>query len=140
MTTGFAMRGGDAAIESSGNFHSDVRKKGGDELCVAVVQPAGLFLQHTDADLHAGLAQARHAFSVNLRIRVDGGHHHPLNARRYQSVRTGSGSSLVTARFQSHVGSRAVGLRACLLKGHHLSVVAPVKFVKAFAYELVAPN
>ena len=72
MTTGFALRGRDAAIERSGNFHGDVGEEGGDEFCVAIVKPAGLFLQHTRADLHPRRTQAGDAHAVHLRVGVGG--------------------------------------------------------------------
>jgi hypothetical protein len=46
----------------------------------------------------------------------------------------------VAAGFESHIGGRTVGQRACLLKGNNLGVVAPVKLVKAFPYQIVASN
>ncbi len=140
MTTGLVLRGRDAAIERSGNFHGDVGKEGGDEFCVAVVKPAGLFLQHTGADLHPGRTQAGDTFTVHLRVGVGSGHHHPRDPGGYQRVRAGSGSSLVAARFEGHIGGRTLGQRAGLLKGNHLGVVAAVIFMEAFTHQLVAPN
>jgi hypothetical protein len=140
MTTGFALRGCDAAIQRSGNLHSDVRKKGGNEFCVAVVKSAGLFLQHTRGDFDSSRTQAGNALTVHLGVGVDGGDDHPCNACGDQRVRAGPSSSLVAARFESDVSGRTVGLRAGLLKGHHLGVVATVKFVKAFPHQVVALN
>jgi hypothetical protein len=109
VTTGRALRGGDAAIEGSGNLHGDEGKERGDEFSEAVVKPAGRLLQHASADLHPSRTQAGDALTVNLRVGVDGCHHHACDPRGYQRVRAGSGSSLVTAGFQGYEGGRTLG-------------------------------
>ncbi len=80
------------------------------------------------------------ALTVNQRVGVGGGHHHPRDPCGYQRVRAGSGSSLVAAGFEGHIGGRTLGLRARLLESNDLGVVAAVILVEAFAHQSVAPN
>ena len=77
---------------------------------------------------------------MNLRVGVGGRHHHPCDPRGYQCVRAGSGSSLVAAGFEGHIGGRTLGQRACLLKGNDLGVVAAVILMEAFTHQSVAPD
>ena len=65
VTTGRALCGRDAAVERSGNLHGDERKEGGDELCEAVVEPAGLLLEHAGADLDPSRTKPGDALTVN---------------------------------------------------------------------------
>ena len=140
VATSRVLRGRDAAIERSGNLHGDKRKKVGDEFCEAVVEPAGRLLQHPGADLYPRRTKPGDAFTMDLRVGVGGGRHHPYDAGGYQRVRTGPGSSLVAARFEGHIGGRTVGQRACLLKGYDFGVVAAIVLMKALAHHSITPN
>jgi hypothetical protein len=44
----------------------------------------------------------------------------------------------MAAGLKGHISGRTLGQRACLLKGHHLGVVAAIILMEAFPHHVVA--
>ncbi len=130
--------GSNASIETRRNLHGDKWKRGPHEFREAVVELARLGLEHSGLNLNAGGKQSLNAGAVDQGIRVAGGNDNPPHTRRQQRLGTRSGSSLMVARLEGDVSSRAPRQIPRLLQGADLRMIAFVVFMEALAGQAAA--
>ena len=127
---------GDLAVERHGPFGDHPRPAQCHQFPIRRIEPAGLRLEQSHFDRHAGGTQLGDTATLDLRERVRLGYDQPPDAGGQHGAGAGGRFALVAARFERHVEGGVRGPRAGNPQGLDLGMILTESPVPALADNL----